>query len=310
MESIDEGVSLADVTVINDIETQSATVVGTENGLTESKIMEGVVIQSTPIQSKKSSDEHVIMSNTIVESTPVVTKTKEKEWSMASMIELMRAMSNDIKHNMNVKLESSFNEQNVKFNEVSSNINEVRSNINEVNKRFDNSDEKFNELKININAINVKCESNFKKLGDKINEMEENFNRRADETINNTKKRTNEISIEKMEGKIDTGKCSENENNKVTDNNINNDGVSISGNYNEEMMTNNNQVKIDKVSNDVNYNDDYDSEIMVNNNKNEVVENGVSKSDMVANSGDDESVNLVEVIEGVVVSVSGGWYCF
>ena len=53
MESNDEGVSLADVTVINDMETQSNTVVDTENSLTESKIMDGVVIQSMPIQSKK-----------------------------------------------------------------------------------------------------------------------------------------------------------------------------------------------------------------------------------------------------------------
>ena len=40
-------------------------------------------------------------------------------------------------------------------------------------------------------------ESNFKKLGDKINEMEENFNRRAGEFINNTEKQTNEIREQK-----------------------------------------------------------------------------------------------------------------
>ena len=53
MESNDEGVSLADVTVINDMETQSNTVVDTENTLTESKIMDDTVSHSTPIQSKK-----------------------------------------------------------------------------------------------------------------------------------------------------------------------------------------------------------------------------------------------------------------
>ena len=42
---------------------------------------------------------------------------------------------------------------------------------------------------------------------------------------------------------------------------------------------------------------------MLNNNK-DVFEKGVSKSDTVGNSGDDESVNLVEFIEGVVVSVN------
>ena len=64
--------------------------------------------------------------------------------------------------------------------------NELKSNISEINKRFDNTDEKFNELKTDINAVNVKCESNFKKLRDKINEMEENFNKRCDESVSYT----------------------------------------------------------------------------------------------------------------------------
>ena len=40
---------------------------------TESIIMDNVANQSTPIQSKKSSDEHNIKSNTVTESTPIIT---------------------------------------------------------------------------------------------------------------------------------------------------------------------------------------------------------------------------------------------
>ena len=94
-----------------------------------------------------------------------------------------------------------------------------------------------------------------------------------------------------------------NENNKETDDNINNEGVSTSGNYNEEMMMNNNEVTVDKVSNSVNYNDVNNGEIIMNNG--DVIENEVSKYNTVSNnSGDDESRKLVEV-RGVLVSVIG-----
>ena len=42
---------------------------------------------------------------------------------------------------------------------------------------------------------------------------------------------------------------------------------------------------------------------MLNNNNKDIVENGVSKNDMVSNSRYDENIMGVEVSEGVVVSV-------
>ena len=60
MESKDEGVSVADINVINDMETQSNTVLDTENSLTESKIMDNVVIHSTPIQNKQSDSNDIM----------------------------------------------------------------------------------------------------------------------------------------------------------------------------------------------------------------------------------------------------------
>ena len=72
------------------------------------------------------------------------------------------------------------------------------------------------------------------------------------------------------------------------------------------MMTNNNQVRVYKVSNSENNSDNCnnDSEIMLNNNNNkEIFENGVSKSDTISNSRNDESIKSVEVRNGVVMSI-------
>lgn len=48
--------------------------------------------------------------------------------------------------------------------------------------------------------------------------------------LNESQRQSIEKMIEKVEGKIITGKCSENDKNQVTDDNINNDGVSTSDN--------------------------------------------------------------------------------
>ena len=61
---------------MNDSGIQTALIVTNENNLTDS----------------------IAISNAGAKSTPITTKIKEKEWSMAGMIELMRAMSDDIKH--------------------------------------------------------------------------------------------------------------------------------------------------------------------------------------------------------------------
>ena len=91
-------------------------------------------------------------------------------------------------------------------------------------------------------------------------------------------------------------RSSENENNEVTDDNINNEGVSTSGNYNEEIITNKNQVMNYKLSGGVTISKDYnDSEIILNE----------YNGDTLSNSGDkeNESVKSVEVSHGVLVSV-------
>ena len=63
-----------------------------------------------------------------------------------------------------------------------------------------------------------------------------------------------------------TGKCNENKNNEGTDKKVSDD-FKTSDNYNGEIITKNNKVIVDKV----NENENNDSEIMGNNNNNEVV---------------------------------------
>ena len=55
--------------------------------------------------------------------------------------------------------------------------------------------------------------------------------------------------------------------------------------------------------NKVSNNDNYSNELTSSGDK--IVENGVCKSDIVCNSDDDERVNLLEVINGVVISIDG-----
>ena len=66
----------------------------------------------------------------------------------------------------------------------------------------------------------------------------------------------------------------------------------ITGECNENK---NREEIISKVS------DSYNEELISNSEK--MVENGVFKGDTVGNSDDDERVNLLEVIDGVVISV-------
>ena len=108
---------------------------------------------------------------------------------------------------------------------------------------------------------------NFKKHGDKINEMEENFNRRAGEFINNTEKRTNEIreqnerwkrdryklkenkesetnqvtDFDSENNNKDTCKCNEDNNNEITENKVigsdSEDSENISDNHNDDKLS-------------------------------------------------------------------------
>ena len=55
--------------------------------------------------------------------------------------------------------------------------------------------------------------------------------------------------------RIETGKCSINENNEVTDD----IGVNTGDNYKGDKMTDNDEVVDNKVSNGVNYNDEYNN---------------------------------------------------
>ena len=75
-----------------------------------------------------------------------------------------------------------------------------------------------------------------------------------------------------------------------------------SENHNEDKLSanqnRNNEGIIDEVSNGVNISDNRNGEIMLNNDNKDIVANGVSKSDTVSNSSDDESIKLVEVIAG------------
>ena len=63
---------------------------------------------------------------------------------------------------------------------------------------------KSDEISRNFEEVNVKCESNFKKLGDKINEMEENFNKSADNIINKMNKRDEKWEGDRRRLKEDT----------------------------------------------------------------------------------------------------------
>ena len=127
MENNEEEVSLTDSTVMSESEMQSTRVLNKESSLTES----------------------IIMSKAGAESTPVTTKIKEKEWSMADMIKLMRTMSDDIEHNMN--------------------------------SRFDVNDIKFNEVRSDINELNIKSESNFHEIKQNNVKFEINMNKRLNE---------------------------------------------------------------------------------------------------------------------------------
>ena len=103
-------------------------------------------------------------------------------------------------------------------------------------------------------------------------------------------------SVVVIENGTDTGKRSEYINNEVTENKVSN-VVEISDDSNGERIANNygvslnaKHVAVDKVFNNVNYDD-----------VNKVVENEVSKYDTVRNSGDNESMMRVEV-RGVLVT--------
>ena len=96
----------------------------------------------------------------------------------------------------------------------------------------------------------------------------------------------NEIRKRK-ESKKDTGKCMEKINNEAIENKVigsdSEDSENISDNHNGEMMTNNNKVIVDKVSENEN-SDNYHSEITSNNGN--IVENEVSKNDTLSKSRD------------------------
>ena len=148
-----------------------------DTGLTGSAVMNDSGLEMTPIVTNESNlTESVIISNAEAKSTPVTTKIKEKEWSMTDMMNFMRTMLDDIKHNMNVKFESNFTEQSVKFNELSSNINEV-------NTRFDAVKSDI------IIEIDESCSTIIKQMQDEVNEIRK-----------------------RKENKRDTGKWSENNN--------------------------------------------------------------------------------------------------
>ena len=141
-----------------------------------------------------------------------VYKRQEQEWSMASMIELMRAMSDDIKHSTNVKLESSFSKVKSDFDVVNSRFDINDEKFDKINSRFDVNDTKFDELKSDINPVNVRCESNFKELEQNIENMKE--------------------------WRIYTGKCNINKKNEVTDDN----GVNTGENNGDKMTKSNEEI--------------------------------------------------------------------
>ena len=75
----------------------------------------------------------------------------------------------------------------------------------------------------------------------------------------------------------------------------NEDSETISDNYNDEMMTNNNQVIVDKVI-------EVNTSVMLSDNS-DAVENEVSMCDTLSNISDDERGRLVGVSNEVLVSV-------
>ena len=205
---------------------------------------------------------------------------------MADMIKLMRTMFDDIEHNMN----SRYDVNDIKFNEV-------RSDINELNIK---SESNFNEIKQN----NVKFEINMNKRLNEIDEYCSTMVKQMQDDVNDIRKR--------KESKRDTGKRNENNNTEIMENKVigfdSEDRENISDNHNDDKLSANENINnegiVDKVSNGVNISDDYNGEIMMNKNNKDVVENGVSKSDTVNNSSDEENIMGVEGSEGVIISVN------
>ena len=129
---------------------------------------------------------------------------------------------------------------------MSSNVNEMKEQNIKLESRFDINDIK---LESNLNELRGDMSVKFHEI---IKSIVKQSNERCVEFIESQKQ-----SIEKIKvGKTDRSKCRENKNNEVTD-----------GNINKDCGTNNNQVKIDEVSDSNTYKNDSEIVLNMNNNK-------------------------------------------
>ena len=102
-----------------------------------------------------------VISEPGANSTPVATKIKEKECTMADMMNFMKTLSENI---------------NNRFDVNNSNFND----------KFDEQSRKFNELKIDINEVKNKCES-------KCNELKRDIEKVVESVEEQAKSKSNQI---------------------------------------------------------------------------------------------------------------------
>ena len=103
-----------------------------------------------------------------------------------------------------------------------------------------------------MNNINKHFDEKAEKLGKRLDEFNENFQKHCDDIINDMKERN-----EKW--KWDTGKCNESKNNQLIENKV---GDSDSDNYNSDITSNNGDIIKDIVVESKVMNNDSDEILM------------------------------------------------
>ena len=148
MESNDEEVRLSDLTVINEIEMQSNTVVSTESSVTESKIMDDVVIHSMPVQIKKADDHDMMkMMQLILEKNTMLQLMLDVQFDEQKSDINKRFDINDIK----------LNEQNSKLNELSNDNVKFEMNMNKRLNEIEERDVYKRQAQISSVIVSLSC---------------------------------------------------------------------------------------------------------------------------------------------------------
>ena len=156
--------SITDLTEVN-TENKFDTNINKENSLTESTVMSGLEVHSTPIpvQNRELSKSADIDDSGIQITPPVMNKNKQFDNNdvmnmMQLFLEQQSKMSNDINKCFDMNYHK-FDAQNTKFEALSSDINA-----------------KLHELSSNVSEQKIRCESSFNNFNDKFNEQNLKFN--------------------------------------------------------------------------------------------------------------------------------------